>query len=1147
MYIIKCRFNTRITIVNITQKLHRGKSVYFCYALILLRFICCAFMEVKMNRNKLAFSLVEILVALIIVSLIVAALAPVITKKLSSAGITIVGGGSGGGPGAASGASCGDGTYWDEELKYCKVCSYKTPHCIDCNETNGVCSVCEDGYRIDENNQCVETNARSCGDAAMKVVLNGVTYCMTKYNIGDHGSLPVASGTYLAVAGGVECPSGSLCCWQGTTASPCNSANGEYSGCGRTACNYNAAKASCKELTYNNMLWRLPNADELTSLASQINTYSKNQGNNGLMLCDASSGYGSSQCASYGNCKGVSDSSACRLSNIWGQESSSTQANYFQFVSGILSSNSSYYHYGWSTRCVSPLGECNSGEFYDIDELTCKACKEKTLNCKNCNKRGECTVCEDGYTLDPTTKICYEDICGKYALKVNLGGQDYCFAKYNIGDNIAWPVSGAASILYYSTSTCASLSNQCTWQHSETAGACNNNNGSYSGCSRTLVNYFAAIESCKNSTYQGLSWRLPTRDEYSKLGEIAVEKTVNKGDSGLMLCTSELVDGYARCEDIGGTCKETSNLNRCFSRNYWVQEAYSSASAYTWSFYPEIMSITNNNKSNAFSARCIAPIIDCGDGYYSDNTSLSCKTCDTKTLHCAKCNKRTGECSACKNGYTYNPSTKLCEDNICGDLAIRVELDGKEMCMTKYNIGDGPEDGEKLPIASSVSQRYANSTMTCDITNDKCSWSGTTASTGCGKGNEEYSGCTRTVMNWTAANDSCNALSYRGLSWRLPTGEELNDLKAQINLYVINKGTSGLMLCAHEYYNGSLCPHKRIQVDTSYMQTTIDAFPTELWGSVANNSQYYNFRFQSTFADVQTRPNEYAFSVRCVAPILTCNSDEYADSISGSCKKCSSKTPNCKECTLANGECSACQDGYELKDGECVYKTSHGEPRYPMDCYRYNAVFIPKKYNGSLGKNICVTRRNVADSGGPETYSSTRIFTIGLNDASWASSVGSANVCYKGQTSTSCLNYGATRAYDSCNRAVCGYWAAYAACVAHSLGGSTSGVWHLPSYEILNGWKSAYTSGDTEMIDIIDNQLELCNGKTNGLTCGANNVCLGNTNSNWCSAHAIWGGAYTAPYALILEGGGSMSLVGQGSNLGQSLSTRCYTADVLLD
>ncbi len=1013
----------------------------FLYNLLFKKLQCTIKQSTDNIPKKAAFSLVEILVALIIVSLIIAAMAPVITKKLSSAGITIVGGGSGS---AASSASCGDGTYWDDELKYCKVCSYKTPHCIDCNETSGVCSVCEDGFKIDENNQCVETNARSCGDAAIKVVLNGISYCMTKYNIGDHGSLPVASGTYLAVAGGTACTSGNLCCWQGTTASPCNSTNGEYSGCGRTVCNHNAAKASCKELTYNNMLWRLPSSNELTSLASQINTYSKNQGNNGLMLCDYHSGYGSSQCQYYNNCSGASDNSACRASNIWARETSSTSANYFQFISGILSSNGSSHHYGWSTRCISPLGECNSGEFYDINELTCKACSEKTLNCKNCDKKGVCTVCEDGYTLDPTTKICYEDICGKYALKVNLGGQDYCFAKYNSGDNGVFPMGEPDLVISSPSLECNAATYKCAWQHYEISSACDDDNGSYSGCARTLLSSSLAKEACRKTSYMGLSWRLPTKDELMKLSEKIAELNENKGDSGLMLCSTGKSKGISQCLD-SVKCKTTTNGNRCFPALLWASDLSESNSNFQYYFaYASNIttSITTSYVSNAFGARCIAPIIDCGEGYYSDNTSLSCKTCDTKTLHCAKCNKRTGECSACKNGYTYNPSTKLCEDNICGDLAIRVELDGKEMCMTKYNIGDGPEGGEKLPIASSVSQRFADSTMTCDIKNDKCSWSGITADTGCSKGNEEYSGCTRTVMNWTAANDSCNALSYRGLSWRLPTGEELNDLKAKINLYVIDKGTSGLMFCAGEYYNGSLCPFKRVQIDASYTQTNVDAFPTELWGGVANNSQYYNFRFRPTFSDVQTRPNEYAFSVRCVAPILTCNSDEYADSASGSCKKCSLKTPNCKECALTNGGCSACQEGWELKDGACVQKARYGEPRNQIDCDPYNAKFIDKKYNGDYGKNVCVTNVVVGYHYGPKVFIGSDESKIMNDVGTQCSHTYSAACCWKGNVST---DYYTT---------VCGYSIALSSCLNYLFGSGTS--WSLPSEDLVNGWIEAY-------------------------------------------------------------------------------------------
>ena len=50
-----------------------------------------------LNEENKAFSLVEILVALIAVSCIFAALAPVITKKLKSNAVSIGGGGVGGG------------------------------------------------------------------------------------------------------------------------------------------------------------------------------------------------------------------------------------------------------------------------------------------------------------------------------------------------------------------------------------------------------------------------------------------------------------------------------------------------------------------------------------------------------------------------------------------------------------------------------------------------------------------------------------------------------------------------------------------------------------------------------------------------------------------------------------------------------------------------------------------------------------------------------------------------------------------------------------------------------------------------------------------------------------------------------------------
>ena len=115
-------------------------------------------------KNKHAFSLVEILVALIIVSLITAAMAPVITKKLKSSGITIgAGSSSGGGGGGGATLACGDipdcilckdnicytcikdketcetGKFLDNPSCSCKPCSNIMAGCTSCTK-GGVCT-----------------------------------------------------------------------------------------------------------------------------------------------------------------------------------------------------------------------------------------------------------------------------------------------------------------------------------------------------------------------------------------------------------------------------------------------------------------------------------------------------------------------------------------------------------------------------------------------------------------------------------------------------------------------------------------------------------------------------------------------------------------------------------------------------------------------------------------------------------------------------------------------------------------------------------------------------------------------------------------------------------------------------------------------
>ena len=185
---------------------------------------------------------------------------------------------------------------------------------------------------------------------------NGTPVCVTKYNIGDIPNAPnggIASSV-TTVSVNTNC-SANACCWQGKTANPCNSSGTSYSGCNRTVCTWDAGNASCQALAYNGTKagdWRLPTKYELYKWASNINTINKNQGDNGLRLCDSNSGHGAAQCRYCGVCDG-SNNGTCFPHWVW----SSTAYRISYYYEYYLTGGTSGSHYSLpqranSVRCV---------------------------------------------------------------------------------------------------------------------------------------------------------------------------------------------------------------------------------------------------------------------------------------------------------------------------------------------------------------------------------------------------------------------------------------------------------------------------------------------------------------------------------------------------------------------------------------------------------------------------------------------------------------------------------------------------------------------------------------------------------------------------------------------------------------------------
>ena len=149
----------------------------------------------------------------------------------------------------------------------------------------------------------------------------GKAVCVTKYNIGD---IPSATNGGIAssvttVSTGSTCSANS-CCWQGNTSgTKCDSSGTSYSGCNRTVCTWHAANASCLALAYNGTKagdWRLPTKDELAKWKSNLSSINTNQGDNGLRLCDYGSGYGAARCNDSDVCYG-SYSDNCYPLYVW--------------------------------------------------------------------------------------------------------------------------------------------------------------------------------------------------------------------------------------------------------------------------------------------------------------------------------------------------------------------------------------------------------------------------------------------------------------------------------------------------------------------------------------------------------------------------------------------------------------------------------------------------------------------------------------------------------------------------------------------------------------------------------------------------------------------------------------------------------------
>ncbi len=453
----------------------------------------------------------------------------------------------------------------------------------------------------------------------------------------------------------------------------------------------------------------------------------------------------------------------------------------------------------------------------------------------------------------------------------------------------------------------------------------------------------------------------------------------------------------------------------------------------------------------------------------------------------------------------------------------------KNICVTRWNIGDNIENGG-VPIANNV-EKHKVAEKCIDFGN--CCWQGSTSATCTSSGNgSTYSGCTRTVCQWRAASESCSAYSPDGTAagfWRLPTYEEATGWKNNLNYLDIEKKDKGLQLCGSgaslscNFGAEGSCPPGPVDANGNKVNGATLCYPNYLITNTITNTTNYTVRYAWNISGASIVPQWeiWPFSARCVLDYIIDTKEE-------------AKDPEPAE-----------------PNNEIRWR----EPRSYRDCAPFNAMFVPKEYNGVGGKNLCVTKYNAFDTNGPYV-SEAKVFLNGLADV--GTSCSGNYCCWKGTTSISTIlnnntndKYGAST-YHVRYRPVCTFKAAENICNFWAPFGTKPGSWRLPTLAELNGWKDIINLETKENPKLNRwmgaGGLQLCERHTN--TKGsdqcypADGKCLG-AYGDGCAPDHIWGKNGAVGYLAEQNGGVFGTYVYSDDMLNYAFSVRCVTDEVM--
>lgn len=582
---------------------------------------------------KKGFSLVELLVSLIIISLIVAIFAPIMTKRLVQTKTAVVSKissqcdvlspdcklcitASGDKKCLLCEKKCSEiNMFLNKEKCICENCSALNANCEKC--ADGKCLKCKAGYGLALNGKCTSSpcesgtysdGSHSCTACAKGTFSTGIGSSVCEkcpkgyYCLGGSSLTLCPAGTYGAVIGAqsqadcTSCPTGYYCLG-GTNKTPC--------GAGKRNSTEGATNSSfcipCLAGTYQPY-----DSSSVCYMCNGNYQYSNSSGAKTCSVCPAgqmanSSGTGCVSCPQGMVCDGNSIKTCA--SNQYADSSTNSckvcpDGYYSSNMSGCIPCEKGFKcSNGVKSACVgdtyAPAGSsecsvCNSGYVND-DHSECKSCNNYGGSaCLECDELG-CVRCASGYILDKDLDGTV--LSGKYGCYMdNVANRDLlCKKKIGAGFFLKTGVTGK----YITSGICIDDENAYNAKVSANAGLTlkwfdyqggDDNVDSTPTCWHTggpstppvynhpVCNSAGAAVLCRGS-FAGNNIRPISISEADLLVAAIKAGSVNKGK----ICSHQQCGNFNRCS---GAAKNNDNDTRvCRPGSYWALDYKGSVSA----------------------------------------------------------------------------------------------------------------------------------------------------------------------------------------------------------------------------------------------------------------------------------------------------------------------------------------------------------------------------------------------------------------------------------------------------------------------------------------------------------------------------------------------------------------------------------------